>query len=134
MLQAGTNVYNIPQGALVDTNPGVGNDTRNFAATNRMAFFLTFETRTTFPGGIIETPVSFLIDHVGFYVGAQTIPPPPPPACPPDWNGDGGVNSQDFFDFLSDFFAMPARADYNGDGTTNSQDFFDFVTEFFAGC
>jgi probable HAF family extracellular repeat protein len=55
-----------------------------------------------------------------------------PPACPPDWNRDSDVNSQDFFDFLGDFFS--SSADYNGDAATNSQDFFDFLTAFFVGC
>jgi hypothetical protein len=54
------------------------------------------------------------------------------PLCSCDWNADHALNSQDFFDFLTAFFA--GSADYNADGVTNSQDFFDFLTCFFAGC
>jgi len=54
------------------------------------------------------------------------------PLCPTDWNAMDGINSQDFFDFLSDFFA--GTADFNFDGFVNSQDFFDFLTSFFGGC
>jgi hypothetical protein len=53
-------------------------------------------------------------------------------SCPANWNGDEFVNSQDFFDFLADFFAN--HADLNRDGFTNSQDFFDFLSGFFTGC
>jgi hypothetical protein len=54
--------------------------------------------------------------------------------CAADFNCDGGVNSQDFFDYLAAFFAGSPEADFDHDGTVNSQDFFGFVGAFFAGC
>ena len=53
-------------------------------------------------------------------------------SCPCDWTPDGFLNSQDFFDFLREFFDN--NADYNNDGATNSQDLFDFLQCFFTGC
>lgn len=54
------------------------------------------------------------------------------PRCDCDWNTDGVLNSQDFFDFLSRFFN--SDGDFNADGVTNSQDFFDFLNCFFDAC
>jgi hypothetical protein len=54
--------------------------------------------------------------------------------CPADINADASVNSQDFFDFLTLFFAGDPGADFNDSGAVNSQDFFDFLGAFFAGC
>lgn len=58
-------------------------------------------------------------------------PPPPPPVPNCDWNNDESVDSQDFFDFLDDFFDIDA--DYNMDGLTTSQDLFDFINDFLGG-
>ena len=52
--------------------------------------------------------------------------------CACDWNASGSVNSQDFFDFLADFFN--GQANFDCTGGTNSQDFFEFLTCFFGGC
>jgi hypothetical protein len=52
--------------------------------------------------------------------------------CACDWDFSGAVNSQDFYNFVTDFFN--GHADFNGSGATNSQDFFDFLTCFFNGC
>jgi len=131
LLQSGTNVYNFSFAGFTDVNPGTGNDAQNFATVNRMAYFLTFETRAVYPGGMIEVPVSFLIDHVGFYVGSQVIPSP---VCEADFNADTFVDSQDFFDFLAAFFELLPASDFNHDAVVNSQDFFDFLAAFFAGC
>jgi len=54
--------------------------------------------------------------------------------CRVDLNCDGQVNSQDFFNFLGEFFAGIPSADFNMDGAVNSQDFFDYVAGFFIGC
>jgi hypothetical protein len=61
----------------------------------------------------------------------------PPPVCACDFNHDLALNSQDFFDFLSAFFAGLISADFNASGIVDSQDFFDFLNCFFtppAGC
>ncbi len=77
----------------------------------------------------------------GFFAGVSGQCGDCPQTCPCDWNVDGGLNDQDFFDWVNDFFTGTGPiggADYNDDGNENDQDFFDFVNCFFspvdAGC
>lgn len=73
-------------------------------------------------GVLTDAQIQFLFDNPGAEI----------PRCASNWNADCAVNSQDFFDYLTDFFN--GDADFNMSGETNSQDFFDFLTAFFAGC
>jgi len=56
----------------------------------------------------------------------------PSAGCAGDWNNDGELTSQDFFDFIAAFFN--GNADFNMNGSTDSQDFFDFIGAFFTPC
>lgn len=140
MLLPGVNVYNLPYTAFVLANPGEGNGVRNFNTTTRMAYFLTFETRSSYPGGKITSPRTLYIDHVGLYVGDQTIPPP---ACAADYNADTTPDVLDFLDFMDDFSLCEGAAtpcgtfgdpDMNGDTLVDVLDFLDFMDAMGAGC
>ncbi|MGE3109672.1 MAG: GC-type dockerin domain-anchored protein [Phycisphaerales bacterium] len=140
-IMPGTHVYNIPISAMIDSNEGVGNDTRDFTTTPRMAFFFTIETSQTYPGGIIESPVSLRIDHAGFYAGPQSIPAAAGACCVAgecqqltqsqctalagEWRGAGTPCDPAAC-------APVCLADFNRDAMVNSQDFFDFLGAFFA--
>jgi ELWxxDGT repeat protein len=103
-----------PEGTrrLSDINPGPGaSDPESAYLTGRTLLFSAFDPARNrelwayrFPGG----------------------------PCPADWDLSGAVNSQDFFEFLSDYFN--GAADFNDDLTTDSSDVFDFLASFFEGC
>jgi hypothetical protein len=66
--------------------------------------------------------------------GYETEPDTPIMICEIDFNADGAINSQDFFDFLVLFFAADPLADFDHTGTVNSQDFFAYLDALFTGC
>ncbi len=81
---------------------------------------------TPFGGGPV-TPRSFS-GRIHYEPGGTT------PICPPDLNGDGVVDADDFFKFLQLFAAGDPRADFNNDGVIDADDFFAFLSAFAAGC
>lgn len=83
-------------------------------------------SRSNFVAGVHDTPEW---RNVTLPEGVADVPD-----CIADFNNDGLVNSQDFFDFLTAFFSQDPASDSNADGLLNSQDFFDFLRAFFAGC
>jgi probable HAF family extracellular repeat protein len=54
--------------------------------------------------------------------------------CHADFDGSGGLSTQDIFDLLNAWFAGDVRADFNGVDGLTVQDIFDFLNAWFAGC
>lgn len=145
LLDTTTRVYNIPVSSLTLANPGSGNGILNLNTTPSMGIVVTLETRASLPGGIVEQPASFLIDHLGLYVGNQTLPQP---SCPADLdNGsntgtrDAAVDINDLIYFMTRFEAGSSAADLdNGSGTgtrdqaVTIEDLLFFLAHFEVGC
>lgn len=53
--------------------------------------------------------------------------------CPADFNGDRFNDTQDFFEYLTAFFAQAPEADFNADAVISSADFFEYLTAFLQG-
>lgn len=60
----------------------------------------------------------------------QRIPNP----CPADLSGSGAVEINDYFIFLTAFFANDLLADIDDDLNVTINDYFTFLSAFFAGC
>ena len=56
------------------------------------------------------------------------------PACRADFNKDGTVTSQDFFDYLNAWADHSIFADWNYDGVINTIDFLAFLNDYARGC
>ncbi|MDQ7014333.1 MAG: GC-type dockerin domain-anchored protein [Planctomycetota bacterium] len=65
---------------------------------------------------------------------AYLYDPLDPCPCPPDFNQDGTVNTQDVLAFLNAWSNGDPEADFNNDGTINTQDVLAFLNAWSAGC
>lgn len=130
LLAPGTHVYNFAFSDFLDVDPAIGNNVPDFTTTGRLAYFLTFETYDSYPGGHINEPVSLLIDHVGFYVGFQSLPS----QAPADLNGDGAVNVADLLTLLTSWGSCDGcPADITGDGLVTIDDLLVLLTSWGSG-
>ena len=103
--------------------------------------YLAFAQFPTANGGVLasslQVPVSEDNDgnvQPGEFVRVRLCSLLPAGCCRADFNGVGGANVQDIFDFLAAWFAADPRADFNGVGGIGVQDIFDFLAAWFAGC
>lgn len=145
VLATTASVYNIPLTSFTHANPGAGNGIMQLGTTPHLGVAITFETRASLPGGVIEQPVTLQIDHVGLFVGNQTIPAA---SCPADLdNGsgagvdDGAVEISDLLYFISKFELGHTTADLdngsmNGvpDQAVTIEDLLFFLVHFEGGC
>lgn len=145
VLGTSTSVYNISLTSFTHANPGAGNGIMQLGTTPHVGVAITFETRASLPGGVIEQPVTLQIDHVGLFVGNQTIPTP---SCPADLdNGsgtgvdDGAVEINDLLYFINKFELGNVAADLdngsmNGtpDQAVTIDDLLFFLVHFEGGC
>ncbi len=60
----------------------------------------------------------------------------PAPACPPEYDNNGILNSDDLGDYITDYFSPspPPAVDWNGDGNLNPDDLGDYITRYYQGC
>jgi hypothetical protein len=91
-----------------DNNPGTGNlqSRVDFPVIAGRSYFLQIGSRFDTPGvGMLDITLV--------------------PRCPCDWNGVGGLSTQDVFDFLTSW--QSGSGDFNQQGGTSVQDIFDFL-------
>lgn len=118
----------VKEGDSVEVSTG---DTRQIVSISPWTEGVAHDGRRTPISG--DGHLTFLASVTGGATGIFVADLPDPIiGCSSDWNNDTFINSQDFFDFISDFFS--GTADINTSGFTDSQDLFDFLVAFFSGC
>ncbi len=75
-------------------------------------------------GGVAHSRVA----RVPIFCGRSGCP------CPADLTGEGALNTNDFFAFLSAYQSQDDAADFTVDGAINTNDFFAFLAAYQSGC
>ncbi|MCC5786474.1 MAG: hypothetical protein JJU33_07225 [Phycisphaerales bacterium] len=118
----------IPSGSIRGIYPEPGQDSYLVSATPGV-YRAVPDGVGGMTGSVVYEPGS---GHNGQYIGLLDLGGAP--TCPPDLNGDGVVDADDFFLFLQLFADGDPRADFNNDGVIDADDFFAFLAAFAAGC
>lgn len=129
-----TTTINIPSVDFLDTGAGSGDGLRNFHNATRLGLIIDIHSRTIYPGGILTTPRTVYLDHVGFFEGPQMAPPP---NCAGDADGNSVVNFADITSVLTNFNATytgTGPGDSNHDGVVNFADITSTLSTFNMPC
>lgn len=129
-----TTTFNIPAADFFDPGTGSGNGLKNFNDSTRMGLVIDIHSRTLYPGGILTTPRTLHLDHIGFYVGPQT---PPPPVCTGDADGNHDINFADVTSVLTNYGAIytpTGPGDANVNGVVNFADITSVLSSFGLTC
>lgn len=126
--------FNIPAGDFFDTGNGSGNEEQNFNNSTMMGIVIDIHSRTLYSGGLITSPRTLHLDHVGFFVGPQVAPPP---VCTGDADASNSVNFADITSVLTNFgnvYPTPGPGDANFNTIVDFADITAVLTNFGATC
>ncbi|MBY0311220.1 MAG: immunoglobulin domain-containing protein [Phycisphaerales bacterium] len=127
----GVNLSDGPGGASPGGGTVSGATTSLPSPTTTVPVSLTIVNAQASDSGVYSVVFASNCDNKTSTPALVTVNAPP---CPADFNGVGGVDSADIFDFLNAWYAFDPRADFNGVDGINTLDIFDFLNAWFTGC
>jgi len=127
LVDPGVSVVNIPYSAFTESDFSAGDGIQEFNTTAGMAYIINVESREGLNGGLVSTPTTLWLDHVGLYNGPQSISDP---VCAGDCDGSGAVDFNDLVSMLFEFGPAGASTACDPD-ESGSVDFNDLVTSLF---
>ena len=114
---------------LVDGNGFSGTDTAHLRIDH-----LTAATEGFYTVRATNVCNTILSNTALVFITGHNNPPARTVLCRADFNGLGGVTTQDIFDYLNAWFNGFASADFNHVGGITVQDIFDFLNAWFSAC